>query len=82
MLYIFSTCRHLIRTLPELIYDTTDVEDVDTDGEDHIYDELRYVCMELPIKAPDREKERLIVPQFDPLSLPSYGSGIVRQSHE
>ena len=82
MLYIFSTCRHLIRTLPELIYDTTDVEDVDTDGEDHIYDELRYVCMELPIKAPDRQKERLIVPQFDPLSLPSYSSGIVRQSNE
>ena len=50
-LYIFSTCRQFIRTFPCLVYDSTDVEDVDTTGEDHIYDELRYVCMERPIKA-------------------------------
>lgn len=49
MLYIFSTCRHCIRTLPALVYSETDVEDVDTDGEDHIYDELRYLCMEFPV---------------------------------
>lgn len=48
-LYVFSTCRNFIRTFPCLVYDTTDVEDVDTSGEDHIYDELRYVCMERPI---------------------------------
>ena len=35
MLYVFSTCKHLIRTLPALVYDEVDVEDVDTDGEDH-----------------------------------------------
>ena len=35
MLYVFSTCRHFIRTFPALVYDETDVEDVDTDGEDH-----------------------------------------------
>lgn len=35
MLYVFSTCRHFIRTVPALVYDETDVEDVDTDGEDH-----------------------------------------------
>ena len=50
-LYVFSTCRQFIRTFPCLVYDSTDVEDVDTTGEDHIYDELRYVCMERPIKA-------------------------------
>lgn len=48
-LYVFSTCRGFIRTFPSLVYDSCDVEDVDTSGEDHIYDELRYVCMELPI---------------------------------
>lgn len=48
-LYVFSTCRNFIRTFPCLVYDTTDVEDVDTSGENHIYDELRYVCMERPI---------------------------------
>ena len=54
MLYVFSTCRHFIRTVPALVYDETDVEDVDTDGEDHAYDELRYVCMANPIAPPVR----------------------------
>ncbi len=49
MLYVFDTCRHFIRTLPALVYSQTDVEDVDTQGEDHIYDELRYVCMANPV---------------------------------
>lgn len=49
LLYIFSTCKHCIRTLPALVYDESDVEDIDTDGEDHIYDELRYVAMENPV---------------------------------
>lgn len=66
MLYVFSTCRHFIRTVPNLVYDETDVEDVDTDGEDHIYDELRYVCMANPI-APAVAKPPDIKP-FDPLS--------------
>lgn len=57
MLYVFSTCRHFIRTLPALVYDQRDVEDVDTAGEDHIYDELRYVCMKNPI-APAPRAER------------------------
>ncbi len=56
-LYVFSTCRQFIRTFPCLVYDSTDVEDVDTSGEDHIYDELRYVCMERPIAAPKRSTE-------------------------
>ena len=52
MLYVFSTCRHFIRTIPALVYSQMDVEDVDTTGEDHIYDECRYVCMENPCAAP------------------------------
>ena len=53
MFQVFSTCRHFIRTLPGLVYDAKRVEDVDTTGEDHIYDECRYVMMESPI--PPRE---------------------------
>lgn len=49
MLYVFDTCKHFVRTVPNLVYDETNVEDIDTDGEDHIYDELRYVCMKNPI---------------------------------
>lgn len=66
MLYVFDTCRHFIRTVPNLVYDERDVEDIDTDGEDHIYDELRYVCMQNPI-AP-RPKAARIPAAYDPLS--------------
>ena len=58
MLYVFETCKHFIRTMPALVYDQIDVEDVDTKGEDHIYDECRYVCMENPIAAPERKPEK------------------------
>lgn len=47
--YVFNTCKHFIRTIPALIYSETDVEDVDTKMEDHIYDEWRYVCMARPL---------------------------------
>ena len=49
MMYVFNTCRHFIRTIPALVYDTTNVEDIDTATEDHIYDCVRYVLMENPI---------------------------------
>ena len=52
MLYVFSTCKHFIRTVPALVYSQVDVEDVNTEGEDHIYDECRYVCMENPCAPP------------------------------
>jgi hypothetical protein len=67
MLYIFTTCPHLIRTLPELIHDEKDVEDLDSDGEDHAADDLRYVCMANPCPA-----RKIVVPKpiqpFDPLN--------------
>lgn len=66
MLYVFNTCRHFIRTVPALVYDQSDVEDVDTDGEDHIYDELRYACMRHPISPRENIKPKLW--QYDPLS--------------
>ena len=39
MLYVFNTCHNFIRTVPNLVYDEKNVEDVDTDGEDHAYDQ-------------------------------------------
>jgi PBSX family phage terminase large subunit len=41
-LMIFENCPNLIRTLPALPHDPVNVEDVDTDAEDHAYDALRY----------------------------------------
>lgn len=64
MFYCFETCRHFIRTIPNLVYDQTKVEDIDTEGEDHIYDECRYVFMTRPITP------RVIVPKLIPLEDP------------
>lgn len=49
MFQVFSSCRAFIRTIPALCYDQTRAEDIDTEMEDHIYDEWRYVLMENPI---------------------------------
>lgn len=49
LLAITESCPNLIRTLPELIYDTTNVEDCDTTQEDHGPDGLRYGIMELSV---------------------------------
>lgn len=52
MLYMFSTCTHLIRTLPIMQHDETNAEDMDSDGEDHACDALRYGCMSRPWTGP------------------------------
>ncbi|MCF8012455.1 MAG: terminase family protein [Clostridiales bacterium] len=66
MMYIFNTCRDFIRTVPALVYDEHDVEDVDTTSEDHIYDEARYMAMENPIPPRDNKIEPK---PYDPLSI-------------
>ncbi len=43
-------CSNLVRTLPALQHDVAKLEDVDTDGEDHAGDTLRYGCMSRPYK--------------------------------
>lgn len=40
---ISRNCRNLIRTLPELVYDKNNNEDIDTTGVDHLADALRYL---------------------------------------
>ena len=46
-LQVFSTCINLIRTIPTLIHDEHKPEDLDSDGEDHAADELRYLLQTL-----------------------------------
>lgn len=48
MLYIFSNCNALLRTLPSMQHDKTMAEDLDTTAEDHAVDTLRYGCMARP----------------------------------
>ena len=59
-LYLFSNNTHLIRTLPSLQHDEDNLEDIDTDQEDHAADELRYACMSRPrtIVRPRKKKPR------------------------
>lgn len=66
MLYVFDTCKDFVRTIPALVYDDTRVEDIDTAGEDHIYDETRYFLMTNPIasKAPE-QFEKKGIPELD-----------------
>lgn len=66
-MYVFSTCRAFIRTIPTLIYDEHRAEDLDTKMEDHVADEWRYFCMSRPIKPIRAVKEQRIF--FDPLDM-------------
>jgi hypothetical protein len=64
---VFNTCKHFIRTIPSLVYDERDVEDVDTTQEDHIYDSARYMLMARPMTAP--LTVRTVKDREDPLNL-------------
>jgi phage terminase large subunit len=66
MLYIFENCKDTIRTIPLMMYDEHKVEDLDTDGEDHICDSLRYFAMSRPITP--RKIEVKEIPLHDPLN--------------
>jgi hypothetical protein len=48
MLYVFTTCKDFIRTVPALQHDKSRAEDIDTESEDHAADEARYACMSRP----------------------------------
>lgn len=55
-MYIFDTCKAFIRTMPQMMYSETETEDLDTKLEDHVADEVRYMCMARPV-APPRPKQ-------------------------
>lgn len=56
MLYVFNTCKDFIRTVPNLPYSTSKPEDIDSDAEDHVYDESRYFLMSRPIPGTVKPK--------------------------
>ena len=83
MMYVFKNCKAFIRTMPLLIYDEHKPEDLDTDGEDHVADEVRYFCMSRPIAprmAPPKDTYQetpmamyLDIPKEDIISKPRMG---------
>lgn len=82
MMYIFKNCRGFIRTIPILMYDDHKVEDIDTDGEDHIADETRYMCMSRPItpRMSQPKDPYLLSPQHLILDIPKEDI-LPRQKH-
>jgi hypothetical protein len=48
LLYFLECCEDTIRTIPFLQHDKDHPEDIDTDMEDHAYDETRYAVMSRP----------------------------------
>jgi hypothetical protein len=65
MMYVFDNCQAFLRTVPTLVYDEHNVEDLDTSMEDHVADEWRYMCMARPIKPVEPQEARVIY--ADPL---------------
>lgn len=66
MLYVFSTCMDLTRTLPAMQHDQNRPEDLDTHMEDHAVDTLRYGCMSRPWlrELPDPPADMFQKPSF------------------
>lgn len=54
-LFVFSGCEQFIRTVPVLPRDNKDLDDVDTDAEDHVADEVRYRLREKIVAATSRD---------------------------
>lgn len=67
MMQIFKTCKAFIRTIPLLTYSETRPEDCDTTQEDHVADEVRYMCMARPITP--REAPEEPAKEYDPLDI-------------
>lgn len=65
-IYVFNTCKAFIRTVPSLVYSELDVEDVDTNCEDHVYDETRYALMLNPMELPPEAVRRPY--EYNPLA--------------
>ena len=62
-LQIFSTCKNMIRTLPEQVHSERVPEDMEKQDGDDCADEIRYACMSRP--HPTHTPEQLEKAEFD-----------------
>ena len=70
MMLVYENCQQFIRTIPLLQTDPNDVEDIDTTGEDHCYDEAALICMARPISLEPVDKRPLTDKRIDELTKP------------
>ena len=61
MVYFMDCCTHAIRTIPMLQHDADNIEDIDSEGEDHAADSVRYGLMSRPWTAPSP-----VLTRYDP----------------
>ncbi len=64
LIFFVDHCRDSIRTLPMQQHDENRPEDLDTEGEDHAVDDIRYACMSRPFGArveADEDRNPLLV---------------------
>ena len=66
-MYIFKNCRNTIRTLPLLEFNKNKDGDLDTTGEDHAADEIRYFCQWRKCTPPKLKDQTEIDWTQDPL---------------
>jgi len=63
MLQVYSTCQHFIRTVPSLIVDPNNIEDVETNSEDHVGDEAALLFMARPLTQLPVKEEKKVPPK-------------------
>ena len=64
---IDKACPNLERTIPDMIRDDKNPEDVDTTLEDHICDAMRYALTHIQAPAPQAKKKPVLQQQIDKL---------------
>ena len=57
-MYFFKSCKDAIRVFPLMLYDEHKPEDLNTELEDHICDETRYICMVNKVKPIKKVEEK------------------------
>ena len=76
-IYFFNSCKNAIRTIPLMMYDEHKPEDLNTELEDHISDDMRYFCMMNKVKPiePYTPKYKPIIDPLNQLKLQRYNGG-------
>jgi phage terminase large subunit len=63
-----TACPHFWRTIPDLVYDKNNKGDIDSLGEDHLYDCIRHLCRwrewGKPVENDEPQKETSIIDQM------------------
>lgn len=57
LLLVTENCLDFLRTVPAMQHDKNQIEDIDTDGEDHVADEVRYACMARPLSRMPKPRQ-------------------------